>query len=87
MSSRMSPSEIVLRFFEGTRYLVPGKSYHSALPEDLRDWYCYTIDGGHSILSLIEGSFNEGAEDLLDDLCPCPVKAVLRKEKYLTAHL
>lgn len=61
--------------------LVAGKSYHSELPSELSDWYCYTLDGGHSILCLRAEDLAESfAPDVMttDYLIPVPVKAVLR---------
>ncbi len=54
-----------------------GKKYPAPLPAELADWYCYTSDGGHSILVLIEGEFDE-EKPVWQELCPAPVKAVLR---------
>lgn len=74
----MDPKIIIEQFFENTSYLVPGKQYHSSLPKELASWYCYTTDGGHSILAFIEGEFDQDNPEPLNDMCPCPVKAVLR---------
>lgn len=73
----MNPQQTIDKVFAGTPFLVRGKAYHSTLPADLAPWYCYTQDGGHSILCLLEGSFEEG-EDLTEALIPAPVKTVLR---------
>jgi hypothetical protein len=84
MNNKIHPKEIVERHFEGTSYLVGGKKYHKALPNDLAEWYCYTADGGHSILALIEGDFDENSPATWEDhLCPCPVKSILRKYRIL----
>jgi hypothetical protein len=72
----VTPQQIIENVFAG--YLVPGKTYHSLLPADLALWYCYTVDGGHSICCLLEGQFDEDDPDLDQSLCPCPVTAVLR---------
>ncbi len=73
----MNKSEIIEKFFEGTSFLVRGKKYPAPLPAELADWHCYTSDGGHSILVLIEGEFDE-EKPVWQELCPAPVKAVLR---------
>jgi hypothetical protein len=73
----MNKSEIIEKFFKGTSFLVRGKKYPAPLPAELADWYCYTSDGGHSILVLIEGEFDE-EKPVWQELCPAPVKAVLR---------
>jgi hypothetical protein len=74
----MNPAEIIETYFSG-RDFKSGKKYHSELPDVLSPWYCYTIDGGHSILTLIEEHFSEADPELFDRLIPCPVKAALRK--------
>ncbi|MGW0844203.1 hypothetical protein ACWD26_29510 [Streptomyces sp. NPDC002787] len=64
-------------------YLKPGKSYHSPLPADLTPWYCYTVDGGHSIVVALDtGGFGEAPsrQQLEESLCPAPVKSVLRAD-------
>ena len=38
------------------RDLVPGKQYPQPLPSALRPWYCYTREGGHSILALLQAA-------------------------------
>ncbi|HWU05765.1 MAG TPA: hypothetical protein VN520_05115, partial [Streptomyces sp.] len=41
-------------------YLKQGLNYHSSLPADLAPWYCYTVDGGHSItVALDAGDLGE----------------------------
>ncbi len=84
MSIEVNPTEIIKRHFEDTPYLVYGKQYPVPLPKELSPWYCYTIDGGHSILSLIEGQFDENnPASWENDLCPCPVKAVMRNYRII----
>jgi hypothetical protein len=77
----MTPAQTIEKFFEGTSFLVHGKSYHSELPAIVKDYYCYTSDGGHSILCLLEKiiRYDVPASELWRQLCPVPVKAVLRK--------
>jgi hypothetical protein len=74
----MTPAQAIEKFFEGTGFLVRGKSYPAELPAVVEDYYCYTTDGGHSILCLIEGQFDYQARELWKSLCPVPVKHVLR---------
>jgi len=83
MKPPINPTEIVEKFFNGATHMHLGKHYHSALPEDLCLWYCYTLDGGHSILALIEGHFDENNPELWNEMCPCPVKSVLRNYRIL----
>lgn len=75
----MEKEKIVPYYFRGTNYLEPTKQYHSTLPDDIKHLYCYLSDAGHNILALIEGRNFEEAPQLVDKLCPCPVKTVLRK--------
>ena len=73
----MTPAETIALFFDGTPFLVKGRIYHTTLPAALTPWYCYTSDGGHSILALLDGVSDEDSE-LWQQLCPVPVKTVLR---------
>jgi hypothetical protein len=57
--------------------LVEGHTYPQPLPEELQAWYCYTIDGGHSILCALKSAYAPGA-DPVSFLVPAPVKSVLR---------
>lgn len=57
--------------------LVRGKTYLSPLPDALRAWYCYTSDGGHSLLCAVKSLYTPGG-DPNDFLVPMPVKSVLR---------
>lgn len=87
MSIEINPIEIIERHFAGTPYLVLGKQYPVTLPNELSPWYCYTVDGGHSILSLIEAQFDESdPASWENDLCPCPVKAVMRNYRILNGY-
>jgi hypothetical protein len=57
--------------------LVPGKTYPHPLSAQIEPWYCYTVDGGHSICVIIMSQVKPG-EPLEDFLVPAPVKTVLR---------
>jgi hypothetical protein len=59
------------------RYIVPGRRYHSALPPELEAAYCYTVDGGHSVIVVLENEYVEGSP-VEGWLVPAPVRAVLR---------
>lgn len=77
----MSPLMIIEYYFNDFAIIQTGKRYYKDLPEDLADWYCYRLDAGHCILTLIEGHFDENNTDinkLVDDLVPCSVKSVLK---------
>ncbi|MFE2723935.1 hypothetical protein [Kitasatospora sp. NPDC059327] len=67
------PAAVITRALAG--YLVPGHRYHSPLPDDLAPWYCYTHDGGHSILVAVPEPGRALSEE---ELTPAPVKAVLK---------
>ncbi len=70
----MDPTKIIEDALE--QYLVRGKQYHSPLPVALARWYCYTIDGGHSIMVAVAEFYRPGA-DPDSFLVPAPVKTVL----------
>ena len=71
MGNRETIQKVLGEFDGGQR------SYHSELPPQLEAWHCYTTDGGHSVLVIFPSDFRE-AGDLTNNLCPAPVKAVLR---------
>lgn len=78
----VDPQQIIIASFaDMPRALVKGKSYHSELPDEIKDWYCYTIDGGHSILVIakddVEVAFSEKMPPYMFSV-PAPVKLVLR---------
>lgn len=78
MTTGKTPDEaraIVQRVLRG--YLVAGASYPAPLPAELALWYCYTRDGGHSIVVVLTSQVQPG-EDVEGSLVPAPVKAVLR---------
>lgn len=53
------------------------KPYPSPLPPEIASWHCYTSDGGHCILVVLQSYYADDA-DLTSLLCPAPVKTVLR---------
>lgn len=66
------PKQIILALFG------PGfdRAYPGTLPEELADWHLYLPDCGHSILCLLDG--HTDTNPIFEDLCPAPVKTVLR---------
>jgi hypothetical protein len=58
-------------------YLVRGKTYPKPLPSELQEWYCYTSDGGHSVMAAIKSLHSENGSPE-EFLVPVPVKAVER---------
>jgi hypothetical protein len=55
--------------------VVAGMKYHSPLPLDLQQFYCYVKDSGHSILVLLPHS----KEPYEKHIIPAPVKTVLKR--------
>ncbi len=72
----MKPQAIIRRSIP-EHMLVEGRSYPKPLPEDLEPWYCYLLDGGHSIAIITEQHYEPGI-DPTRYLVPAPVKSVLR---------
>jgi hypothetical protein len=70
-----SPAEIIAK--QLGRYLVAGRTYLNPLPPELQAWYCYTADGGHSILVAVAAHYKSGG-DPDEFLVTAPVKAVQR---------
>lgn len=60
-----------LRLVENSRYPLP-------LSPTLAAWYCYTIDGGHSILCFLRADWRNG-RNTEEYLTPVPVKTILRQ--------
>lgn len=56
--------------------------YHSELPESLKEWYVYTLDGGHCVFVLLkqfESKMSLKTEsEYLEWIIPIPVSTVLR---------
>ena len=59
------------------RYVILGKRYPFPLPKELKGFYCYTVDGGHSIIVVLENEYRAG-EPVENFLVPAPVKTVLK---------
>ncbi len=60
-------------------YAAPTTTYPTLLPDDLRDLYVYTVDGGHSIfIAPREAQAQFPGAPVVDLLVPAPVRAVLR---------
>lgn len=58
-------------------WVLPDRTYPSPLPDDLLPYYCYTRDGGHSLLVVIENEYRKG-ESPVRFIIPAPVKMVLK---------
>ncbi len=68
-------------------FVIKGKKYHSPLPKEIEKFYCYTRDGGHSIIAVVESEYVEGEVEN-GFLCPIPVKTFFKykwkiKNEYL----
>jgi len=59
------------------RYTVSGRQYPQALPPELEGAYCYTVDGGHSIIVVLENEYRPGTP-VEEWLVAAPVRSVLR---------
>src|SRR5947199_9868467 len=71
----MNPQQIIQEQLGD--YLVPGKTYPQPLLAALQAWYCYTRDGGHSIMCAVKSLYEPGT-DPENFLVPVPIKSVLR---------
>lgn len=77
--STVNPREIITASLGGMA--VYNRPYGRALPEELAPWHCYTLDGGHSILVVLDDATLSDApsmQQIMDNLVPAPVKAVER---------
>lgn len=75
-----SPKQIIADQFGASAVNRP---YSGGLPPDLNEWHVYLPDAGHSIVCLLEGHCDQ--PPTLGDLCPVPVKTVLRQ--YRIEHI
>ncbi|MFD7866049.1 hypothetical protein [Streptomyces sp. NPDC059783] len=57
---------------------VPGRSYHSPLPDEVAPWYLYEPSSGHSLAVVIKSLWEPDA-DPNQELTLAPVKLVLRR--------
>jgi hypothetical protein len=58
------------------RFCLP-RAYPRPLPDELRPFHCYTVDGGHSIIVILTNVIPPG-KDAWGYAVPAPVKTVLR---------
>ena len=71
----------ILRQFSHCPHMLDlTKTYHSELPEELRWWYCYIQDCGHSILCILSQDYepDDKAFRPTDHLVAVSVKTVIR---------
>ena len=64
------------------QWILPGRTYPQPLPDDLLPYYCYTRDGGHSILVVLENEYRPG-DSPIRFVIPAPVKTVLKAGYHL----
>ena len=64
------------------KWVLPGRTYPHPLPDDLTPYYCYTRDGGHSILVVVENEYRQG-DPPVRFIIPAPVKTVLKAGYHL----
>jgi len=74
----MTASPALLRLAGLERFTIPGKRYPAPLPPALEANYCYTVDGGHSILVVLANEYRAG-KPVADYLVPAAVRTVLRR--------
>lgn len=92
MSNSPDPREVIAR---SLGRMAAERPYGRELPADIAPWHCYTLDGGHSILVVLDdGQLGDksAVQELEDNLMPAPVKAVERAgwrmvEGYVVAKL
>jgi len=58
-------------------FVLTGRKYPDPLPDELQPFYCYTRDGGHSILVVLENEYRQG-DSPVRFIIPAPVKTVLK---------
>ena len=63
-------------------WVLPGRTYPHSLPDDLAPYYCYTRDGGHSILVVVENEYRPG-DSPVRFIIPAPVKMVMKSRYHL----
>jgi len=63
-------------------FVIPGRKYPQPLPDDLTPFYCYTRDGGHSILVVLENEYMQG-DSPVRFIIPAPIKTVLKTGYHL----
>jgi hypothetical protein len=62
-------------------FVITGRKYPHSLPDDLTPFYCYTRDGGHSILVVLENEYRRG-DSPVRFIVPAPIKTVLKAGYY-----
>lgn len=60
------------------QWRAPDQPYPRQLPPELELWRCYTIDGGHSILVVLKGVYEQDGPPITGSTLPAPVKTVER---------
>jgi hypothetical protein len=62
------------------KHMFEKRNYKEALPEELRPYHYYVLDGGHAIMCVLECHLKEAQESSMDDYeLPVSVKYVLEK--------
>jgi len=87
----MPDSEHLIRAAGLEGWVLAGRQYPHPLPDGLRTFYCYTRDGGHSLIVVLENEYRYG-EPPERFVVPAPVKMVIRagylqKDGYLWSKL
>lgn len=74
----MTAPAALLRLAGLERFTIPGKRYPTPLPPALEANYCYTVDGGHSILVVLANEYRAG-KPVADYLTPAAIRTVLHR--------
>lgn len=88
-----NPRQVIKDQFASIPHMLVDHPYHSPLPPDLAEWYCYIIDGGCSILCLLECFADEAfaTNSVHNYMVPVCVKTVLRgyqmREGYVVVNV
>jgi hypothetical protein len=84
----MSPIQIIEHLFAGNNQWQPEITYDSELPPIVRDWHMYLGDGGHYLLTLVEGMFEYTApREQWKRLVATPVETVLSGYRIYAGYL
>ncbi|MCK9324469.1 MAG: hypothetical protein M0P69_03140 [Bacteroidales bacterium] len=60
-------------------HMVRKRTYPGALPEELKPYHAYLLDGGHAIMCVLELHLAEASGQMDGYEVPVPVKYVLEK--------
>jgi hypothetical protein len=82
----MTRHDEIIRAAGLEHWVLPGREYPQPLPDAVVPFYCYTRDGGHSLLVVLENEYRAGQKPERF-IIPAPVKTVLRAGYHLKEGL